>query len=90
MNKSLVMILRVIFALQLLVFMIFVFGDIGFDHPGRFGLDFEDAILLFIAFVFISLFGITISIVKRRWDIVFRQLAIIFSLSVIVLFTQSL
>lgn len=25
-----------------------VFGDIGFDHPGRFGLDFEHFLLMMI------------------------------------------
>lgn len=43
--------------------LVMVFGDIGFDHPGRFGLDFDDLAKLAIVYVFAALYG------AMRWAI---------------------
>ncbi len=36
--------------LQLLLVLGFAFGDIGFDNPGRYGLDFGDGLLILAVF----------------------------------------
>ena len=38
--------LRVAYCAQLLAVLVAVFGDIGFDRPGRFGLDFGHLVLV--------------------------------------------
>ena len=42
-------------------FLIAMFGDIGFDHPGKYGLSFDHLIYLAIAYVVLSLEGLVAS-----------------------------
>jgi hypothetical protein len=45
---------------------VLVFGDIGFDIPGRYGLDIVDGIVLAALFVIALLFGVTICVIKKK------------------------
>ena len=53
-----------------------MFGDIGFDHPGRFGLDFDDAIRLIAIYCAAILCGIVFAGLRKRWISALMQLAI--------------
>jgi hypothetical protein len=44
-------------AVQVAALVILLFGDIGFDHPGRFGLDFDDWMRIASVYVFAVLYG---------------------------------
>ncbi len=43
------------------------FGDIGFDHPGRYGLDFGHFLLIVAIWALLSVGGIVIGIATRRF-----------------------
>lgn len=45
---------------------VLTFGDIGFDIPGRYGLDIADAFVLAAIYLITLLVGVTICIVKRK------------------------
>jgi hypothetical protein len=45
---------------------IVTFGDIGFDHPGRYGLDFGDFLLLAALYVVVSVVAIVASLISRE------------------------
>jgi hypothetical protein len=45
---------------------IVTFGDIGFDHPGRYGLDFDDFLLLAALYVVVSVVTIVASLISRE------------------------
>lgn len=51
---------------QVVAAAILVFGDIGFDFPGRYGLDIADALVLAALYVIALLVGVTICLVKRK------------------------
>ncbi|MFT4843086.1 MAG: hypothetical protein ACJAYX_003601 [Planctomycetota bacterium] len=64
---SLVPFLTVI-AVQVLAVVVIVFGDIGFDRPGRFGLDFGHGLLLVVLWFGASCAGFWLSLrVARPW-----------------------
>lgn len=48
---------RAAIAAQVLIVAIVVFGDIGFDHPGRFGLDFGHLLLLGVLWLVTTVLG---------------------------------
>jgi hypothetical protein len=48
---------RVSLAVQGVAFLVLVFGDIGFDRPGRFGLDFGHMLLLAVIWFVASCVG---------------------------------
>jgi hypothetical protein len=55
-------------------------GEIGFDHPGKYGLDF-DAFLVIAAFYMIALLvGLVRSCVRKEWKFVAVQLVLPLSL----------
>ena len=61
--------LRIAYGAQLLAALVVVFGDIGFDRPGRFGLDFGH-LVYFLAPVWCvaTLGGLVLSLrAGRRW-----------------------
>jgi hypothetical protein len=59
----------ILFALivQLLAVAALVFGDIGFDHRGRYGLDFTHGILICGVYLVALTFGVIACIAQRRW-----------------------
>jgi hypothetical protein len=63
-------------AIECLVLAVFLFGDIGFDHPGRFGLDFDDAIMLAVLYCGVLLGGVIYTARNRRWWAIALQLVI--------------
>jgi hypothetical protein len=46
---------------------IVLFGDVGFDKPGRFGLDFGHLLLIAAAEVALFIALVVFSIVKKKW-----------------------
>lgn len=64
--------LRVAYGAQLLAALVVVFGDIGFDRPGRFGLDFGH-LVFFISPIWCAaaLGGLVLSLrAGRRWFLI--------------------
>lgn len=51
---------------QLFICAVIVFGDVGFDHPGRFGLDFEHFLLLAGLQICLMLLSVVLAIWQRR------------------------
>ncbi len=51
--------------LQLLLVLGFAFGDIGFDRPGRYGLDFGHGLLILGLFVVLWIWG-TVAAMRRK------------------------
>ena len=45
----------------IIIDLVFIYGDIGFDHRGKYGLDFGHFIILSILFVFISFVAIAMA-----------------------------
>ena len=62
--------------LQLAAILCFVFGDIGFDRPGRFGLDFDDALLILGFFAVMWMWGTLLAFRRRAWNWALVQLAL--------------
>jgi len=52
------------------------FGDIGFDHPGKYGLSFNHAIALMIGYCLALIAGIAFSVSERRRSVLWIQLLI--------------
>ncbi len=79
--------IALLLALQAIGVLVIAFGDIGFDHPGRFGLDFGHflviAALELIAFITIGL----VSYHKRRPAPVLASCAIV-TLGIVATFTK--
>jgi len=57
---------RAAIAAQVLIVAIVVFGDIGFDHPGRFGLDFGHLLLLGVLWLVSTVLGFVFARQTRR------------------------
>jgi hypothetical protein len=60
--------------------LIFVFGDIGFDRPGRFGLAFDHLLILAAVYLVALLLGIASSIKTRRRTLVAVQVGLLVAL----------
>ncbi len=63
-------------ALQFTSLAVLTFGDIGFDHPGRFGLSFNHGLFFTVSYFVSLLAGFVIAIKKRSWKIAVLQIAI--------------
>lgn len=63
--------------LQCLIVLVLFFGDIGFDRPGRFGLDFGHFLILMLLFT--SLFVAAMIIIARmkQWKYMTAQLLLL-------------
>lgn len=61
--------------IQGLLLLVYIFGDIGFDHPGRFGLEWNAFVVLAIAYLFFLLFGLACAVSERRWWALMLQIA---------------
>jgi hypothetical protein len=66
---------RVILALQLLIIAIFVLGDIGFDFPGAFGLDYDHFIILAGIYLLLFVVGFIRSIKRAETKWMLAQIA---------------
>jgi hypothetical protein len=56
-----------VLAIQVAGIGIVLFGDIGFDKPGRFGLDFGHLLLIAAAEVSLFLTLVVVSIASKHW-----------------------
>jgi hypothetical protein len=54
-----------------LLFGVVLLGDVGFDHPGRFGLDFEAFLILGILYLVLLASGIVIATMAKNLRITF-------------------
>lgn len=61
---------------QTLLMAVLLFGDIGFDRPGRFGMSFGHGILLSVLYLIALVFGIVYSCINRKWYTLFPQAVI--------------
>ena len=61
---------------QLASLAILIFGDIGFDKPGRYGLSFDHGVLFTLSYCIALLAGLASAIKNRRWKIAVLQIAI--------------
>jgi len=52
---------------------VLLFGDIGFDHPGRFGMSFGHGIVLSILYLVALISGLVLSCMKRKGNTVVLQ-----------------
>lgn len=59
---------------QGLALFVLVFGDIGFDKPGRWGLDYGHALLLVGLWIVACILGLVTAIRMRRTSLVILQL----------------
>ncbi|NQV27350.1 MAG: hypothetical protein HQ518_23630 [Rhodopirellula sp.] len=55
----------IVFAVLLVIAPVLAFGDFGFDHPGRLGLDFGHHVLLLLIATVTSLIGFTKAFTRR-------------------------
>ena len=73
-------------AVQLLICLVLETGDIGFDHPGKFGLDFGHLLLLLYLQAVLWLAGLVIALWRKRWGLLLVALAtMILTLAIIAL-----
>jgi len=67
----------IIFVLQCLVVLALVFGDIGFDHPGRFGLSFDHFLILLLIQGCLAIVAVGSVSRTRRWKSVGIQFLVL-------------
>jgi len=65
--------LAIIIAIEILVLVVLVFGDIGFDHPGRYGLDIGDGIALTLLLCTVLVAGVAYALRQHHWVIALLQ-----------------
>ncbi|MEX1231151.1 MAG: hypothetical protein WEB58_12975 [Planctomycetaceae bacterium] len=66
----------VFLVLQAIFAAVYHFGDIGFDHPGRFGLSWNHAIAVIIFYFLALLCGLACSAAERNWKTASLQIAL--------------
>ncbi len=71
-------VLSTLIVLQVVVLFIIVFGDIGFDHPGRYGLDFGDFVQLVWLYGAALTFGVVVATeFGKHWWILAQLLLLV-------------
>ncbi len=68
--------LAVVLVLQAASLAVICFGDIGFDHPGKYGLDFDDFILIGLVYAASLILGLVLSLVGGRLLLAAAQLVV--------------
>lgn len=58
--------LYALIAVQALCWLMFLFGDIGFDKAGKFGLDYDAFILIAAVYAVALVAGVVLALVKRQ------------------------
>lgn len=61
----------ILFSLQGLILLVLLLGDIGFDHPGRFGLAFDHLLLLLGFQVLLFVVILVLALKSRDWNNLF-------------------
>lgn len=67
-----------IVAFQLLGLAVLLFGDVGFDKAGRFGLDFRHILLIAAVEIIAFIAAIWLSVVRKSWVPVSMSACILF------------
>jgi hypothetical protein len=67
--------LPILFGLQCLIMGVVTFGDIGFDRPGRFGLDFDHFVLLAAGYLGLLGAGLIYAGLWKQWRWIAIQVA---------------
>jgi hypothetical protein len=57
----------ILLAVQALCWSIFLFGDIGFDRPGKYGLDYPALVVIGAVYAVALVSGIVLGVMKKRW-----------------------
>lgn len=65
---------RVLFIIQGLIVFVLLFGDIGFDKPGGFGLDFDSMVRLLAFYAVCLIAGLILAVRRKHWRLVAGQL----------------
>jgi hypothetical protein len=65
--------LYILLGVQALCWLLFLFGDIGFDKPGKYGLDFSALVLIGAVCLIALLSGTVLGFLKKRWFIASSQ-----------------
>jgi hypothetical protein len=63
---------------QCFLICVLLFGDIGFDHPGKYGLDIEDYYRILGAYYIAWANGVGLAVALKEWRLLELQLAIPF------------
>jgi len=63
----------ILFVIQFALLAVLVFGDIGFDRPGRFGMSFNHFVMFFFFYIATLISGIAFSIRKKSWKSIALQ-----------------
>ena len=63
--------------LQCLIVLVLFFGDIGFDRPGRFGLDFGHFLILLLLFTSLFVAAMIIMARMKQWKYLTAQLLLL-------------
>lgn len=64
-----------VYFVQLMVLAVLLFGDIGFDHPGRFGLSWGHGIAILALYIFTLLLGIPAALIDKSWKTALVEIA---------------
>lgn len=74
---SVIKLFWIIYVMQYLVVLVLYFGDIGFDKPGRFGLDFEHFLFLMLLQGCLSGGAVIVVFLRRQWKYLGVQLILL-------------
>ena len=67
---------HIFFVCQLLFLGLLAFGDIGFDHRGRLGFDFDHLVCFSCTYIMLLALGLICALSERSWKSALLQLAI--------------
>ncbi len=59
---------------QFLLLAVLMFGDIGFDHPGRFGMSFDHGLFLSFLYLVALIAGLLNSATQKSWKTALLQI----------------
>ena len=63
----------ILLGVQALCWLLFLFGDIGFDKPGKYGLDFSALLPIGAVYLIALLSGVVLALLKKRWFVASSQ-----------------
>ena len=64
----------ILLGVQAVCWSLFLFGDIGFDKPGKYGLDFSAFIIIGAVYLIALVSGVVVGFLKKRWFVSSIQL----------------
>ncbi len=63
----------ILLGVQALCWLLILFGDIGFDKPGKYGLDFSALLPIGAVYLIALLSGVVLALLKKRWFVASSQ-----------------